>query len=172
MWLREKESNSIWVSEFKKNTLGESNINLLVLSHLHADHVSGLDALLAKTVVDTVMLPYLSPEERLVVALEETNPSGALRNFWADPISFLDRKNVGRIVLFGANEASPPEDVFGEYEQREMNIDRLPRDEKLESQINDRERQSVTRLFNKNRLLAKKHNTNLVVSNGMAFQVF
>jgi len=161
------------VSEFKRSNPGKSNIDLLVLSHLHADHVSGLDALLDnQTVVDTVMLPYLSPEERLMVALGSSNSSERLRDFWADPISFLERKNVGRIVLFGANEASPPEDVSGENEERKMNIDKLPRDEKLESQIREREGQSVTNLFNQNRLLAKRHNKSLIVSNRWLFRFF
>ena len=161
------------VSDFKRRKLGDSSIDLLILSHLHDDHVSGLDALLDnQTSVDTVMLPYLSPIERLMVSLGGSNPPAWLREFWADPVSFLIDRRVRRIVLFGENEASPPEDVSEEYEERKMNIDKLPRDEKLETQIREREGQSVTNLFNQNRLLAKRHNKSLIVSNRWLFRFF
>lgn len=164
------------VSEFKKNTLGKSTIDLLVLSHLHSDHVSGLDVLLDRTVVDTVVLPYLSPKERLMVALEGSNSSAWLRDFWADPVSYLDGKNVRRIVLFGVNEASPPEDVSeggsNRFEGRKMDIDRLLKDEKLENQIRNREKQSVTNLLDQSRLLAKRHNISLMTNSGWLFRFF
>lgn len=40
-------------------------INLFVLSHLHQDHYNGYLKLFSKTKVDTIIMPYLYPEERL-----------------------------------------------------------------------------------------------------------
>ena len=53
------------VRDFKRNELQNSAIDLLVLSHLHADHVNGLNALFDTTIggqitVDTVLLPYFN----------------------------------------------------------------------------------------------------------------
>ena len=160
------------VREFKRNILRKSNIDMLVLSHLHADHISGLDILLDKTGVNTVFLPYLLPEERLMVALQDENPSVSLRSFWSDPLSFLYKKNVGRIILFGTNEASPPEDVSDQYEEGRMDINRLLKDEKLESQIRDSESESVSRLLDTNKLFAKRHDRNLPIGNGWFFRFF
>ena len=42
----------------------KANVDLLILSHLHEDHVAGLNRLLSQVSVDIVMLPYLPPFER------------------------------------------------------------------------------------------------------------
>jgi hypothetical protein len=45
-------------------------LDLLSLSHLHHDHVSGLEDLLGNHDVETILLPYLHPWERLVLVAE------------------------------------------------------------------------------------------------------
>jgi hypothetical protein len=164
------------VSDYKKNKLKNSCIDLLVLSHLHTDHVSGLADLLGdEIVVDTVMLPYLSPIERLMVSLGGNNPPEWLRRFWSDPLSFLVDKGAKKIVLFGNNEASPPEDVpIEEYsEDREkMDINKLPNDEKLEKEVRAKERKTVADLFEQGKLFAKKHHLSILVKNNWLFRFF
>jgi len=53
--------------------LENGGIDLLILSHLHEDHVSGLGILLeresVRSCIDTVILPYFSPLERIVIAI-------------------------------------------------------------------------------------------------------
>ena len=51
----------------KNYTHGRRLIDLLTLSHLHQDHVNGTVQLMQKLKVGTVMLPYISPNERLKI---------------------------------------------------------------------------------------------------------
>ena len=164
------------VSDYKRSKLRNSHVDLLVLSHLHADHVSGLADLLGDGIaVDAVMLPYLSPMERLMVSLDSNNPPEWLRRFWADPISYLVGKGARKIVLFGNSEASPPEDVPIEeyFEDREkMDINKLPNDEKLEEEVRAKERKTVTDLLSQGTLFAKKHHLSLPVKKNWLFRFF
>ena len=109
-----------------------------------------------------------------MVALEASNPPGWLRDFWADPISYLREKGARRIVLFGENEPSPPEDIrFNDYsEPQKFNIDKLHDDERLASNIRDNEKKVVSDLFGEKRLFAKKHDTNLVLNGYWLFRFF
>lgn len=49
--------------------VGIKKIDLLIISHLHEDHVSGLDYLLNNITVDTVVIPYLIPYDRLLLQI-------------------------------------------------------------------------------------------------------
>ncbi|WP_143106771.1 hypothetical protein [Neomoorella thermoacetica] len=48
-------------------------INLLVLSHLDLDHVSGIDNLLCNTEIKIALIPYTSPLERLLLAVRHSS---------------------------------------------------------------------------------------------------
>lgn len=73
------------IRDFKRQKLTGSKVDLLILSHLHDDHVSGLSALFENgTLVDTVVLPYLSPVERLMVSFENLAAPSWMYSFWAD----------------------------------------------------------------------------------------
>lgn len=47
------------------------HIDLFILTHFHADHYNGYKELLAKTRIDKVIMPYLYPEERLCVMIND-----------------------------------------------------------------------------------------------------
>lgn len=49
------------------DSLGGSEIDLLFVSHFHADHVSGLPRLLSRTRVRRAVIPYVSRNERLLI---------------------------------------------------------------------------------------------------------
>ena len=92
-----------------KNALLNGKLNLLILSHLHEDHVSGLHALFnrnPKTSVERVILPYLSPIERLILAIRApTLGTGDwYYNFLSDPIQFFVERGVQRITYLGGSE--------------------------------------------------------------------
>jgi hypothetical protein len=92
-----------------KHTLLNGKLNLLILSHLHEDHVAGLFTLFhrnPKTAVERVILPYLSPIERLVLAIGAPAPDTGdwYYNFLSDPVQFFVERGVQRITYLGGSE--------------------------------------------------------------------
>ena len=63
-------------------------LNLLIISHLHIDHISGLDTLLNRVKVDKVILPYFLPLERLIISLRNLKYPRWVFNFLSDPMSY------------------------------------------------------------------------------------
>jgi len=87
------------------------HIDILFLSHLHYDHVSGLNFLLKYTTVDMVVLPYISPYERIIVAL--MHPLSLplwYFEFLSDPATYLLERGVGNVVYL----SEPREGYEGE----------------------------------------------------------
>lgn len=83
-------------------------IDLFVLSHLHQDHYNGYLKLFSKTKVDTIIMPYLYPEERLCILINsDMNEEEAL--FYANPYQRIleaARENYpeARLVLVRGNK--------------------------------------------------------------------
>lgn len=87
------------------STLKKESIHLLVLSHLHEDHVSGLEYLFENNRnVDTVILPYLSPIERLLIAAMHAKSGQSFFAFISDPVVWLLNHQVQHILLLGDSE--------------------------------------------------------------------
>jgi len=105
------------VSNYKRAFLHDNHIDMLVISHLHKDHVSGLDELLNNnTRIDYIFLPYLLPVERLILALMYQNIPAWYYQFVADPVAYLLEYNVGTVVLFvgeggEGEEGDSPEEI-------------------------------------------------------------
>ena len=79
---RRRHLNSV-ISNYKNHKLTVSRVDLLILSHLHDDHVAGLNALLNNGIsIDTTILPYLPPIERLMVALKKITCRYGSMNSW------------------------------------------------------------------------------------------
>lgn len=78
-------------------------LDMLVLSHLDADHVNGLGALLKGRHCRVAVLPYLYPEVRLALAARYFYDKPYVR-FIMDPISFFVRRGVTEIVVLGQEE--------------------------------------------------------------------
>jgi glyoxylase-like metal-dependent hydrolase (beta-lactamase superfamily II) len=113
----------------------------LIISHLHDDHISGLNILLNKARVDTVILPYLSPIERLMVALRNVNLPQWLYDFWSDPITFLIEKGVNRVILVGGHEPYSPPNEEIPSEDEGLDINKMPEDEHLKEEVIKNEEQ-------------------------------
>lgn len=94
-----------------KSNLKDKKINLLVISHFDLDHINGLDRLLSKTTVDTVIIPYYSLAERIMLATEE-GVGKAETEFYQDTYKYLSERNVKNIVI------SDSERVFAEFKNR------------------------------------------------------
>ncbi|MBU7047213.1 MAG: MBL fold metallo-hydrolase [Theionarchaea archaeon] len=95
-----------------KSNFHERGMDMLIISHFHSDHVSGLDYLLQNIGVADVLIPYFTPLERLIVALRWSNLpkwySKWYYEFLRDPVSyFLDRGARRVIIVGGPREYRP-----------------------------------------------------------------
>jgi beta-lactamase superfamily II metal-dependent hydrolase len=119
---------------FVKNLPNEKSkfLDLLVISHFHDDHINGLPDLLKKVYVDTVILPYLSPVERLLYLAMNRKPLQEYHEFVLDPIGFLLTKNVGKVIVIGRgtegdkyDDFNPPNEPLGEQYETNFDISKL-----------------------------------------------
>ena len=90
-----------------------SFIDTLFVSHFDADHVSGLDRLLAVVEVDTVYIPYVD-QSVIVLDLIEAEMNGALSasliEASIEPESWFGRRGVQRVVRIQGSGYSPPDE--------------------------------------------------------------
>ena len=77
-------------------------INLLIISHFHKDHVNGLPKLFRKRKIDTVVLPYLTPIERLLIFSKYEELDNNYAFFLTDPVAYFYEFNPDiKIILIG-----------------------------------------------------------------------
>lgn len=84
------------------------HVNMLFLSHLDDDHVSGIDTLLhTASHVHEVVLPYLGDIDwvlHLAAGAASDSLSGNFIDMAADPASWFGNRGVNRITYIGAGE--------------------------------------------------------------------
>lgn len=114
------------VTAYKKEV---QEIDLLILSHLHYDHVSGLDELLNGTTVKTVVLPYLNKFERILLQIDNGSVSQWYSSFLDNPYNWLSEKNIEKIVVFNGNGEQSNDNIeeinlpdFDSYNNFEINM--------------------------------------------------
>ena len=79
-------------------------LDLLIISHFHQDHISGLPKLLKLVDVDMVILPYTAPEMLLLYAIDAEPLDPFLRTFYSDPVTAIAGYGVNRIIQCVNNE--------------------------------------------------------------------
>ena len=84
----------------------DAKLDVLVLSHLDADHVNGLTLLLDNGMTArNVFLPYLTPVQRAIAAAgagDEADPD--YFELLADPVGFLEGRGVENIIFVSGRE--------------------------------------------------------------------
>lgn len=89
---------------------GADKLDLLFLSHVHADHVNGVERLLGSLDVDTIVLPLLNVRDRLIAygrtAAEDraSAQSSFYRDLIVDPALALSRFGPRRILFIEPGE--------------------------------------------------------------------
>ena len=85
----------------------DATLDMLVLSHLDADHVNGLSLLLDNGfTAKNVFLPYLTPAQRVIAAA--ASDGEAYPDYFellADPVGFLEGRGVENIIFISGGEA-------------------------------------------------------------------
>jgi beta-lactamase superfamily II metal-dependent hydrolase len=135
------------IDKFAIDLDGKTEIDMVCLSHFDGDHVSGLDLLLKKFTIDTLVIPYVPLETRLRIASEIVEEQVANAGYTAalmlDPVTYLEQRGmserISRIALirgrsprdeneFGPQVPTNPEDNFREtgLTDKVQNL-RLPR---------------------------------------------
>ena len=159
------------IDNYRNHNLPSSKLDLLILSHLHDDHVAGLNVLLSGISVDTVILPYLAPYERLMVALRRNDLPLWFHDFLADPVSYLIGREVEKIVLLGGREAHSPKRIGSESEKREFDLGELPDDKDLEKEVLENDKQ-LRGFLDQKKLIVKNHRGHLRIWQNWFFRFF
>ena len=77
-------------------------VHWLFISHFDADHVSGLDTLMSRTIIRDVMVPYVNERELVLQLLYEVNRGNLQRTFFelvADPGAFFLSRGAERVTF-------------------------------------------------------------------------
>ena len=98
------------VQNFCKTHLNQKRLPFLFLSHLHHDHISGLETLFSCVKVDYVFLPYLSPWERLLLAIIAPKFSPWYIDFLRNPVEYLLKKGANVILITNFKKGTDEEE--------------------------------------------------------------
>jgi len=81
--------------------LAGQDIDMLVISHFHSDHINGISKLLEKNKINDIIIPFYTFEERLLIQLHEcdTYRTNDQISFLVNPYQFLMDKGVQRIIV-------------------------------------------------------------------------
>jgi metallo-beta-lactamase superfamily protein len=113
-------------------------LDLLILSHLHYDHVGGLKRLLVGVRTALVVIPYLSPIERLLLAASEDPIDDEFYDVLLDPMGYLVRNGARRVLVIsrGQRAMDPPPPEISDSGNEEVSRSREVRGETPAVRIN------------------------------------
>ena len=167
------------IDAYKKNMIKNDSIDMLVISHFHEDHTNGLDYMLKdrKIKVGTVVIPYFTPIDRLIIALKNKGASDWYYEFLSDPAEYIT-ENWGNptVIIMGGGEGANPD--TGESEgpsefnpKLKFNLEELKGDDKFKEKILGNEK-NWGKYFSAGKCFAKNHNRSLKVMNYWLFRFF
>lgn len=98
------------IAEYKSELSGDTDkvIDLMVLSHLDADHINQVDYLLKNIKCKLAVLPYLYPIDRLYLyfkaGFDDSTDDDLFATFIQDPAGFLISRGVERVIFITGND--------------------------------------------------------------------
>jgi len=96
-----------------KNRIIDKSLDLLIISHFHDDHVSGVFRLLDGIHCKRLIIPYYLPIERLLLYAKSFSKNDDYRLMLQNPINFFsnDRFNIDEIILIGGPDKENKQDA-------------------------------------------------------------
>lgn len=102
------------ISTFPKGTV----IDILFISHFHADHINGIQALKSTCRIKTVIMPLLKPEDKEIIRIyHRINPGCAtiINNLLDNPARFFSsEENETKIIFVAPEDPEHPHEGLGE----------------------------------------------------------
>jgi len=147
------------------------SIEMLTISHYDYDHINGIPDLLKICNVTNVFMPYLSPVERLALALSKVRFENWYYDFLSDPATFLlNTGRVQKIIVMGggATDGDIEAQEDGDRRQDEMLTIDLPPDPSLVQEI----RTNDPGWLRDGRIRIKNHDGRVVVEGLWLFRFF
>ncbi len=78
----------------------KKEIDLLVISHFHGDHINGLEYLLENYEIKHILLPFLHDEDKIDVYLYNKESSEFIQNICLKPKETISKKSQSTKVIF------------------------------------------------------------------------
>jgi beta-lactamase superfamily II metal-dependent hydrolase len=172
--------------------IGTSTLDLLIISHLHSDHVNGLNKLLHLMKVKYIVLPYVPPIERLLIAAAAPRQEPWFYRFLTHPYRYLSKHGrIQRIVVVTSGRKRSKKRQGGENDnpnvedtQRTTNFEQnlgdefAINDESFKSMPEDREIQSQMEVDGelpakrRSKVMVKQHFGYLDIGRNWMFRLF
>ncbi|MDE3799574.1 MBL fold metallo-hydrolase [Sinorhizobium meliloti] len=108
------EQNTAFSGELASyRSVSSGRTDILFVSHLHSDHISGIDRLQAMAPATTVVVPYLDLCDRLILVLSDLGAgavSSSALEYFGDPVGWWQRRGARQIVFLepGSGDDEPP----------------------------------------------------------------
>lgn len=108
------EQNTAFNGELASyRTVSSGHTDILFVSHLHSDHINGIDRLQAMAPATTVVVPYLDLVDRLIFVLSDLGAgavSSSALEYFRDPVAWWQRRGATQIIFLepGTGDDGPP----------------------------------------------------------------